>query len=180
MAIINIEVWKGQCLRSNYGYLKIEEWQGQCLRTNRRAFCIKCCCLFVQCGIIFSARHVVSLLPYACLFFFAKHWRIFATICYCSSNKWWCIFDRIHLCILCEILLYILENMVRIFQNNVLYFLQYSRVFFMSYCGIFSRLWHYISESLAILKIEIWQWQCLKSNYGFLNVEVWQGRIWAS
>ena len=64
--------WQWQRLRSNYGYLKVEEWQRQCLKTKRRAFCIKSCCLFVHCGVIFSARHVVSLVQYVCLFF-AKH-----------------------------------------------------------------------------------------------------------
>ena len=62
-------------------------------------------------------------------------------------------------------------------RGSVLYFLHYSRVFFMSYCGIFRRLWHYVFQTIAILKIEIWQWQSLRSNYGFLNVEVWQGRV---
>ena len=59
----------------------------------------------------------------------------------------------------------------------VLYFLQYSGVFFMSYCGIFRRLWQYVFQTIAILKIKISQWQCLRSNYGFLNVEVWQGSV---
>ena len=64
-----------------------------------------------------------------------------------------------------------------IFKRQCTCCLQYNRVLFITFCGIFRRLWHYISQTMAILKIEIWQWQSLRSNYGFLNVEVWQGRV---